>query len=207
MRNRKLALAAKYANHPGARLLDIGEKLAPLCKEPRGSFSAPYNRKNPQSLANYSSPQSSKKIINLNSPYTGHSVSVNSGWAQGSPKRLNFISQMVRGLSIEDAILQMTFSKKRAARRLLATLVRLRTRARVEKAPLDHMVLSSLTVGRGKITREIDIKGRGRHGIKKHYHSQVRVTLSEPNYEREFKKHYKIPRFVEHKSVLARIDY
>ena len=68
-------------------------------------------------------------------------MTADSGWAPGSPKRLNFIAQMVRGLSIDDAILQMTFNKKRAARRLLATLIRVRARAKALNAPCDRMVL------------------------------------------------------------------
>ena len=136
--------SSKSLRHPGVRLLEIGEKLAPLAKSspPKKSLSIFQNPMCPQQLLGRSSSRApSKTLANSNTSTTGYSVTADSGWAPGSPKRLNFIAQMVRGLSIDDAILQMTFNKKRAARRLLATLIRVRARAKALNAPCDRMVL------------------------------------------------------------------
>lgn len=114
---------------------------------------------------------------------------------------------MTKGLSIEDAMIQMTFCKKKAAQKVLNTLVRLKRKALRQGYPINRMVISKATVGRGRITREIDIKGRGRYGIIKHYQSQVTITLQEPNYESLYKKRFKVPSFGENKNILVRLDY
>lgn len=142
-------------------------------------------------------------------------VTVSSGFEIGSPKRLNLIGRLIYGMSLGEAIQQLKMCRKRAAKRVLDTVYRLEQRGRsfeFSENTLQHqMIIHSATVGRGKILKRIDVKGKGRHGIRKRKYSQITLTLKQPNiqtaFTRTYRKALKLPIPRENKPILCSLDY
>ncbi|KIJ57100.1 hypothetical protein M422DRAFT_40625 [Sphaerobolus stellatus SS14] len=98
-----------------------------------------------------------------------------------SLRKLNMLGRQMSGKPIDYAILQMEFSEKRAAKRLKNMLVVARKHA-IEQKGLDHskLVVDEAWVTKGqKVLKRVDIKGRGRTGIKQHPDSKITVILRE----------------------------
>ncbi|KAF8592191.1 mitochondrial 50S ribosomal protein L22 [Ramaria rubella] len=98
-----------------------------------------------------------------------------------SHRKLNMLSRQISGKPIDHAILQMEFSQKRAAKRIKSTLVLARQHA-VEYKGLDRakLIVAESWVTKGpKQLKRLEIKGRGKTGIRQHPDSRLSVILQE----------------------------
>ncbi|KAG8927727.1 hypothetical protein FRC03_011475 [Tulasnella sp. 419] len=96
-----------------------------------------------------------------------------------SPRKLNMLGRQISGKPIDHAILQMQFSDKRAAKRIKSTLCLARDHAIDKGISRPTMVVAEAWVNKGTSSPRIDIKGRGRHGIKHLRYSRLVVKLKE----------------------------
>ncbi|KZS91223.1 ribosomal protein L22, partial [Sistotremastrum niveocremeum HHB9708] len=97
------------------------------------------------------------------------------------PRKLGLLAKQISGKPIDYAILQMEFSQKRASGRVKSTLALARDHAvSYKNLQLDKLVVAQSWVTKGpKYLPHIDIKGRGRRGIKHHPDARLHVRLEE----------------------------
>jgi large subunit ribosomal protein L22 len=100
--------------------------------------------------------------------------------AKGSPKKFSAFLRLIRGLRVEDALIQCDMSPKRVAK-TVAKVVMSAVGNAVNNQGLDRerLVVSSATVGKGEYLRRVSIHGRGRAGVMHRPRSHVRVILEE----------------------------
>lgn len=138
-------------------------------------------------------------------------LSLASQFSIGSPQKLNELGRQISRLTLAQAIVQMQFSPKRAALKVLSTLLLLKAKA--EAMPymtpelLSRMTIHAATVGRGKILKRLDIKARGRTGIRRRIFSHIRITLKEPNLATIYRKKFKFHIQKENKPVYFKLNY
>lgn len=96
-----------------------------------------------------------------------------------SPRKLNLLSRQVAGKPIDQAILQMEFSDKRASGRLKSMLCTARDHALLKGIRRERMIVSESWVNKVDALARVDIKGRSRTGIKHHRYSRMHVVLKE----------------------------
>ena len=114
------------------------------------------------------------------------------------------IGRQIAGQPVNEAILQMEFSEKRASERIKSTLVLARnhavdkgmdekklvvcesTSSYVQRQRATWTLIDSFAslsaeawVAKGMKIKRIDIKGRARHGIKEHQQARLHVLLKE----------------------------
>jgi large subunit ribosomal protein L22 len=98
-----------------------------------------------------------------------------------SHRKLNDLGRQISGKPIDYAILQMQFSEKRASTRIKSMLATAKNHATRYKC-LDgsKLVVAEAWVTKGpRSLKRIDIKGRGKFGIKVHPDSRLNVVLKE----------------------------
>lgn len=101
-----------------------------------------------------------------------------------SPWRMNLVCQFAAGLPVKEALVQLQFCQKVKAP-LLATLIE-RTAKRAEFK--DGLKMSQLEVAEcfathGTHLKRIKFMGRGRTGIKRRRHSNIRLVLREIDFD------------------------
>ncbi|RSH81423.1 hypothetical protein EHS25_006955 [Saitozyma podzolica] len=96
-----------------------------------------------------------------------------------SPRKLNMLSRQVAGLPIDEAILQMQFSEKRASSWIKSTLALARDHAMDKGLSRSKLVVAETWVSKGLKIKRVDIKGRGRAGFKHHPTARLHVLLKE----------------------------
>ncbi|KAI9727790.1 MAG: 54S ribosomal protein L22, mitochondrial [Cirrosporium novae-zelandiae] len=131
-----------------------------------------------------------------------------SQWIPTSIKKLGPLARQIAGKTVDDAILQMRYSKKRAARAVLSHLKEAKDLATVsrgmglgkhdpetgEQPPITielkdgrkkkvnnptEMYIDQAWIGRGSWQKSADVKARGRVGIIQHPHTSLTVILKE----------------------------
>ncbi|BEI86031.1 hypothetical protein CcaverHIS002_0603180 [Cutaneotrichosporon cavernicola] len=97
-----------------------------------------------------------------------------------SHRKLNDIGRLVAGMPADEAVLQLQFSEKRAARTWVkSTLAFARDHAVARGLSRDRLVVQEAWVSKGKKEGRLDIKGRGRMGIKHHPRARIHFILTE----------------------------
>ncbi|GMK58338.1 hypothetical protein CspeluHIS016_0503700 [Cutaneotrichosporon spelunceum] len=97
-----------------------------------------------------------------------------------SHRKLNDIGRLVAGMPADEAVLQLQFSEKRAARTWVkSSLAFARDHAVARGLSRDSLVVQEAWVSKGKKERRLDIKGRGRMGIKHHPRARIHFVLAE----------------------------
>ncbi|WVQ74792.1 hypothetical protein IAR50_004398 [Cryptococcus sp. DSM 104548] len=96
-----------------------------------------------------------------------------------SPRKLNLLSRQIAGLPVDEAIVQMQFSEKRASKWVKSTLALARDHAMDKKLKRDKLVVAESWVSKGQKIGRIDIKGRGKYGILHHQSARIHVVLRE----------------------------
>ena len=110
-----------------------------------------------------------------------------------SPRKLNMLSRQIANLPIDEAILQMQFSDKRSAAWIAGLLVLAKDGA-VEKAlRAERLIVGESWVSKGRAQKRLDIKGRGKFGMKTLSSARLHVVLKEgltkvEKAQKEFKK-------------------
>ncbi|CAK9779595.1 ribosomal protein L22 [Cutaneotrichosporon oleaginosum] len=103
-----------------------------------------------------------------------------SAFRKMSHRKLNDIGRLVAGMPADEAILQLQFSEKRAARTWVkSTLAFARDHAVARGLRRDRLVVQEAWVAKGKKEARVDIKGRGRMGVKHHPRARIHFVLAE----------------------------
>lgn len=80
-----------------------------------------------------------------------------------SPRKLNLVAQSIRGLGVEKAIAELSFSKKRIANAVLGTLNSAVANAENNHGlNIDKLYVSEAYVGKGLVMKRMHARGRGR---------------------------------------------
>ncbi|OCF38762.1 50S small subunit ribosomal protein L22 [Kwoniella heveanensis CBS 569] len=109
--------------------------------------------------------------------WTEHSYS--SARHKISHRKLNDLSRQIAGLPVDEAIVQMQFSEKRASSWVKSTLAIARDHAMDKNLKRDKLVVAETWVSKGPKIQRLDIKGRGKYGIKHHPSAKIHVVLRE----------------------------
>ncbi|KAJ9077480.1 39S ribosomal protein L22, mitochondrial, variant 3 [Entomophthora muscae] len=98
-----------------------------------------------------------------------------------SLQKLTMLANQISGLDINQAILQMQFSQKKASKKIMHNLAFARKNAGLQlNFDPARMYISQAWVGKGNyIKNRIDIKGRGRFGIKEHPYCHIKFIFKE----------------------------
>lgn len=97
-----------------------------------------------------------------------------------SPRKLNMFAKLLRGLHLEDALIQCRMHPKKSARICEKVLLSARANA-TNNQGLDasRLKVEEAWVGRGTHLKRISIHARGRSGTKHKYRSHLTVLLKE----------------------------
>ena len=80
-----------------------------------------------------------------------------------SPRKLNLVAQTIRGLNAEKAVAELSFSKKRIAKVVLAVLQSAIANAENNhQLNIDTLFVSEAFVGKGLVMKRMHARGRGR---------------------------------------------
>ena len=80
-----------------------------------------------------------------------------------SPRKLNLVAQTIRGLNAEKAVAELSFSKKRIAKVVLAVLQSAIANAEnTHQLNIDKLFVSEAFVGKGLVMKRMHARGRGR---------------------------------------------
>lgn len=107
--------------------------------------------------------------------------------------KLNLVARVVRGMTINDAINQMKFSPKKAAKFVLRGLYNARSEAAKAKIEsLDNLWVCESFVGRGHNTKDIRYHGRSRSGrvVRPKSHYFVKLVEGKPPKKQKLKLSY-----------------
>ncbi|GAA6016401.1 hypothetical protein JCM10207_003850 [Rhodosporidiobolus poonsookiae] len=96
-----------------------------------------------------------------------------------SRRKLNDLARLIAGRTADEAILQLQASQKKQAPRLLSMVALARDHAMAKGLSRDQLVVSQSWVTKGRYIPRLDIKGRGRHGVKHHPTAKLHVLLAE----------------------------
>ncbi|CAI5527313.1 unnamed protein product [Closterium sp. Naga37s-1] len=111
---------------------------------------------------------------------TGRTVrAVLAGLKQG-PKKVNLVAAMVRGMTPDDALMQMAVSIKRAAKTVAKVITAAKANA-VHNHGLEEkkLIIAEAYVGKGRYLKRLNPHGRGRSGVKHRYRSRLTVVVRE----------------------------
>ena len=80
-----------------------------------------------------------------------------------SPRKLNLVAQSIRGLNVEKAVAELSFSKKRIAKSALAVLqAAIANAENNHQLNIDKLYVSEAYVGRSLVMKRMHARGRGR---------------------------------------------
>ena len=99
-----------------------------------------------------------------------------------SPQKLNLVAQMIRGKKVEQALTDLTFSKKRIADDVKKTLQSAIANAENnEGADVDELKISSIFVDEGMTMKRLRPRAKGRADriLKRSCHITVKVADGE----------------------------
>lgn len=105
-----------------------------------------------------------------------------------SPQKLNDFARILRGLHIEDALIQCRMHPKKAAGICEKLLLSARANAvNNHKLVASKLQVDEAWVGRGRHLKRVSLHGRGRQGKKYKYRSHLTVILKEEHVPRRTK--------------------
>lgn len=109
-----------------------------------------------------------------------------------SPRKLNLVAQMIRGMHVNDALIQLTFSKKRIAKEVKKVLQSAIANAENNHdLDVDQLYVVEAIVGKALVMKRWHARARGRAaGIKKPF-SNIYITVREQQEVVEEKKKVK----------------
>lgn len=99
---------------------------------------------------------------------------------RSSPRKLNLVAEMIRGLSAEQAILQLTFSNKRIANDVKKVLLSAIANADNNLGmDVDNLVVNEAFVGKSLVLKRFHARARGRGARILKPFSQITIKLRE----------------------------
>ncbi|MDX2050613.1 MAG: 50S ribosomal protein L22 [Rickettsiaceae bacterium] len=97
-----------------------------------------------------------------------------------SPRKLNLVAQSIRNLKASEALVQLSFSKKRIAQDVRKCLKSAIANAENNYGlDIDNLVVASATVGKSIVMKRMQTKGRGRAGKILKFFSNLYISLNE----------------------------
>ncbi|WP_304423412.1 50S ribosomal protein L22 [Turicimonas muris] len=80
-----------------------------------------------------------------------------------SPQKLNLVAESIRGLAVEKAVAELTFSKKRIAKSVLKVLQSAIANAENNhQLNIDKLFVSEAYCGKGLVMKRMHARGKGR---------------------------------------------
>jgi large subunit ribosomal protein L22 len=97
-----------------------------------------------------------------------------------SPRKLNLVAAMIRGKKAQDAVAQLTFSKRRIAGTVKKTLESAIANAENNHSlDVDRLVVSRAEVGRASVMKRFHARGRGRSSTIEKWFSHLKIVVAE----------------------------
>ncbi len=97
-----------------------------------------------------------------------------------SPRKLNLVAAMIRGKKAQDAVAQLTFSKRRIAGTVKKTLESAIANAENNHSlDVDRLVVSKAEVGRAQVMKRFHARGRGRASRVEKWFSHLKIVVAE----------------------------
>jgi large subunit ribosomal protein L22 len=97
-----------------------------------------------------------------------------------SPRKLNLVAGMIRGKRAQDAVAQLTFSKRRIAGTVKKTLESAIANAENNHSlDVDRLVVSKAEVGRAMVMKRFMARGRGRAARVEKWFSHLKIVVAE----------------------------
>lgn len=99
---------------------------------------------------------------------------------KGSVQKINLVADLIRNKAVHEAVLQLTFSKKRVAKELLALLKSAVSNAENNKMlDIDKLDVSEVLVGKSFLLKRLHARARGRAGRVVKPFSNVSIFVTE----------------------------
>lgn len=97
-----------------------------------------------------------------------------------SPRKLNLVAGMIRGKKAQEAVAQLTFSKRRIAVTVKKTLESAIANAENNHSlDVDRLVVSKAEVGRAMVMKRFHARGRGRASTVEKWFSNLKIVVAE----------------------------
>lgn len=105
-----------------------------------------------------------------------------------SPKKVNLVAKLVRGMRVEDALLQLQVTVKRAAKTLYQVIHSARANAAHNHGlDPDKLIVEEAFVGKGLYLKRLSYHAKGRSGIMVRPRCRLTVVVREATAEEEAK--------------------
>lgn len=103
-----------------------------------------------------------------------------------SPKKVNLVAALVRGMRVEDALLQLQVTVKRAAKTVYQVIHSARANATHNHGlDPDRLLVAEAFIGKGFFLKRVSYHGKGRSGIKERPECRLTVVVREMTPEEE----------------------
>ncbi|CAN0878087.1 50S ribosomal protein L22 [Linum grandiflorum] len=103
-----------------------------------------------------------------------------------SPKKVNLVAALVRGMRVEDALLQLQVTVKRAAKTVYQVIHSARANATHNHGlDRDRLLVAEAFLGKGLYKKRVSYHSKGRHGIKMRPECRLTVVVREITPEEE----------------------
>jgi large subunit ribosomal protein L22 len=97
-----------------------------------------------------------------------------------SPRKLNLVAAMIRGKKAQDAVAQLTFSKRRIAGTVKKTLESAIANAENNHSlDVDRLVVARAEVGRAAVMKRFHARGRGKSSTIEKWFSHLKIVVAE----------------------------
>ena len=97
-----------------------------------------------------------------------------------SPRKLNLVAAMIRCKKAQDAVAQLTFSKRRIAGTVKKTLESAIANAENNHSlDVDRLVVSRAEVGRAAVMKRFHARGRGKSSTIEKWFSHLKIVVAE----------------------------
>jgi len=97
-----------------------------------------------------------------------------------SPTKLNLVAAMIRGAKVQDAVANLTFSKKRIAQTVKKTLESAIANAENNhQLDVDRLVVARAEVGRSMVMKRFQARGRGKAARVEKWFSHLKIVVAE----------------------------
>jgi large subunit ribosomal protein L22 len=97
-----------------------------------------------------------------------------------SPRKLNLVAQLIRGLKAERALSQLTFNRRRVAREVKKVLMSAIANAENNHdLDVDRLVVAEASVGKSLVMKRFRPRARGRAGRIEKPFSRLRIVVEE----------------------------
>ena len=97
-----------------------------------------------------------------------------------SPRKLNLVAGLIRGKRAQDAVAQLTFSKRRIAGTVKKTLESAIANAENNHSlDVDRLVVAKAEVGRAQVMKRFHARGRGRASRVEKWFSHLKIVVAE----------------------------